>query len=33
MPYKKYHMKNKNWTNVRPFYLWKDGFIENYKKL
>ncbi len=31
--YKKYHLKNKSNDKVRPFYLWKDGFIVNYKKI
>ncbi|CDW75263.1 UNKNOWN [Stylonychia lemnae] len=32
MPYKKYQLKNRNNHELRPFYLWKDGFIESYKK-
>lgn len=32
MSYKKYSLKNKKNQDIRPFYLWKEGFIENYKK-
>eukprot|EP00347_Sterkiella_histriomuscorum_P023703 403333678 len=33
MSYKKYQLKNQHKDNIKPFYLWKDGFINNYKKL
>ena len=31
--YKKYLLKNVPKDKIRPFYVWKEGFMENYKKI
>jgi len=30
--YRKYHLKNRENEKMRPFYKWKEGFIDGYIK-